>query len=169
MFKPKEKRIYAWNDGTKDRRSDPLAIEAAMVKALGSAWRSLHEPMRRYSEFRNRRNEIGATVHDAMCLDNIEAQIKYVSGIRAAFKLGDPCDPADDDKPSLDSMQCIDLMVDYLTFMGELETAARPLPLSPPNLASAVIDPPTENSSVSTPTETSPSPEESLPTPSATV
>ncbi len=154
MFTPKQKRIYKWNDGTKDRRSDPLAIETEMVRVLGAAYRSLDKAMIRYHQFRDKREQIGEKMHDGMCLDSLEAQAKYVKAIRVAFKVGDPCDPADDDKPSFDSEQCMDLIADYFRFMVELETAARPLPQSLPSLDLEATNSPTENSSDSIPSDT---------------
>lgn len=150
MFTPKQKRIYKWNDGVRERRSDPLAIELAMTRELGAAWRALHIPIQKYGEYAKMREQLGGTIHDAMALASLEAQEKYVRGVRAAFGLGDPCDPADDDKPSMDAVQCIDLMGDFFLFMQELEDAARPLPLSPPNSDSAATAPLIENSSAST-------------------
>lgn len=147
MFTPKQKRIYKWHDGTRERRSDPLAVELAMTRKLGAAWRSLHDPMRRYSEYAKMRVQLGPTIHDAMALASLEAQDKYVQGVRAAFGLGDPCDPADDDKPSLDADQCMDLMGDFFRFMKELEDAARPLPSSPLSSDLAAKNSPIENSS----------------------
>lgn len=155
MFTPKQKRIYKWHDGQRERRIDPLVVELSMTKTLGTGWRGRMSAMEKYGEFYDHRDKIGPKVHAELAIASMQETIEFVSAIRIAFGLGDPCNPADDEKPSFDAEQCMNLLTDFFNFFTELEESARPLPSSPPSSDLAATNSPTESSSASMPVATS--------------
>lgn len=131
MYKPKERKIYQFFDGERDRKVDPLAVERALKQAGGDqlgAWLKTLEMAGQIDPASVPADGLAAK----MAQQSEDSLVGIVRTVRAGFGLK----AFEDD--GLTELECVELLCDFINYKQKLLESARPLASSPPSTAAAV-------------------------------
>ena len=109
--------IFVYRDGTRKRRADPVAVEQAMIDALGEDWR---KAVRRLDQPPAPLGVVGEQAQAASAEWEANHR-KVMAAIDAAFGVR----PLDDEG-GLTEVERMGLLTGYLNFCVDLILAARP-------------------------------------------
>lgn len=112
----KARCIFIYRDGTRPRRADPIAVEAALIRALGADWRDLA----RRVDGPPPAGLVGEQADEAELIWHAEKQ-KLLAAIDGAFGVY-----ALNDRDGLTDVERVGLLARYCLFCAGLVEAARP-------------------------------------------
>lgn len=144
-FDPKQRRIFRYFDGSRQRGIDPLEIDIAM-EAVDFDWEANFSLMR---------------ADDTKI--RLDAMQSVVAAARKVFKIPE-FDIADDGKDSgLGASEVLDLLGEFLEWKSNLRNFIEPLPTSPPSTEAAPVSTATASGTACTSTSPARLPGEASP------
>lgn len=115
--------VFAYKDGTRDRRADPVAVERALTAALGDDWRGV---VRKLSRPASAMGLVGEQA-DAENAEWEATRVKVLTAVCAAFGVSTYSDGGGVGRPSgLTEVELWGLLEGYVRFCTDLVELAAP-------------------------------------------
>lgn len=114
--------VFAYRDGTRGRRADPVAVEMALIAALGADWKGVLRKLDQGPA----RGLVGLQ-QDAAEAEWLALRARVLAAIDAAFGVSPySYDPAAGREGGLTDGERFDLLTGYCEFCADLIEMARP-------------------------------------------